>query len=163
MIYSPHKITEINKELFLQIVSAIYYKYYLRWVNEFESDKEKIRYTREVGELINNLEAKLKKKKIVEINGYNWISYDGDSEERLKKFKISRILIIAFSVLLAVAISVFFVGGIFWILKEYLNVKPSVAKSIFSLAIILVLVCWVILTNRVKIFEKVVDKLIDLF
>ncbi len=88
MIYTPVVVKQIKKETFLQIVNAIYFKYFLRWYDEFLDEDSKIKYTRSLHALAEKIESELGTKKTIEINGMSHLfSTNNNYKTKLKSHK----------------------------------------------------------------------------
>jgi hypothetical protein len=157
MVYSQVKVKEIKKDAFLLIVKAIYYKYYLRWIGEFDSENEKIQYTREVTQLMVDIESKLKNKVMVEINGYPGSEINTNSQKKLKRNGTIRL----FAIFFALVLTIIFYGVSFWYLKTHYDMDGGTVNSILLAACVTVIGGLYIYENRSHKISKTIEKFMD--
>jgi hypothetical protein len=74
LVYENSPIKEIKRETFLQIVDTIYYKHYLRWYRDIDSqyttDIEE--YKKELDKTFLKISKSIGQKKTIQINGYRF-------------------------------------------------------------------------------------------
>ncbi len=161
MIYSLNEVKQIKKETFLQIVNAIYFKYYQRWHNIFVDEIEKNNYENELHELISNIKKNLETKKFIEINGLSGlfpINLTPEIVSRGKKLTklVSGVVVFSCSFLL--------VATIFALLKNNFGWDTTTATAILlgSIGLTLFLMAW-FFENKTNLFSKTLEKLVDRF
>jgi hypothetical protein len=159
MIYSRNEVSQIKKETFFQIVNAIYYKYYHRWHIEFVDENEKIRYSRDLHDLILKMEKELSNKKVIEINGLSSLfPVKIESGNKLERKKIVKL--ITGIVLFAIAFTL--IGCAYLLIKSRLGIDSETVSSVFYVSLFVTLFLLALLfENRSNLFSRMIEKLLE--
>lgn len=159
MVYTPVVVKQIKKETFLQIVNAIYFKYFLRWYDEFLDEDSKIKYSRSLHALAAKIESGLGTKKTIEINGMSHLfSTNNNYKTKLKSHKLIKIL----TALVLLIFSFIIVGGLYLFIHKKYGVDASTLSSIFYIAFFIVLFALsIIFEGKANLFSRIIEKLVD--
>lgn len=158
MLYSSGEFDQIKKETYELIVNTIYYKHYLRWYDEFLSDKNKADYINGLNKLYELIFLEIKDKKYIELNGHHYLP----SEPVLKvKKNVNKV---AVTILVIGVFTLLFTGliALHLFLKNKFKIEINVQIFILIGSVLgCILFLSYVLKRQENIFSKLLDKVLD--
>ncbi|UAY53232.1 hypothetical protein [Ferruginibacter albus] len=161
MLYTLNEIKTIKKETFFLFLDTIYFNHYKRWYDAFLDEKERAKYGSSLIKLKEKSEENLKKKDIIQINGYTNIYTSTASTSGQKSYeKFAKMLAV---VILFIILLVSF-GIIHTIVKNKYGIDVNaqlyiVLVSTFSLLFILLFIRESKTKSITSIIESVINKM----
>jgi hypothetical protein len=128
LIYSATHLETIHTETFTEIVSTLYYKYYLAWQDNAPASRQE-RYKRYIDGLYSKLEANLRGKKTISVNGHQHVLATPTESQTVSHRGIVTFSIMALVVIVLLAAAL--LG-----LKAYFGLSDSSFITMYGLAII---------------------------
>jgi hypothetical protein len=163
MIMTQSNSKSIKTETYLFLLQTIYFRHYARWYKPFLDEIEFSDYNKELDILYQNSAQTLKRKKIIEINGYPGISNSGSSNNpgKFNKNTIKNISFLLLFILFAIGF-----GAIHLLLKNKLGIDSTAQTYIIIVSAIGVLFVLSLVkeskdSSLSVVIEKILKKLID--
>src|ERR1041385_130836 len=128
LIYSATHLETIHTETFTEIVSTLYYKYYLAWQDNAPASRQE-RYKRYIDGLYSKLEANLRGEKTISVNGHQHVLATPTESQTVSHRGIVTFSIMALVVIVLLAAAL--LG-----LKAYFGLSDSSFITMYGLAII---------------------------
>jgi len=161
MLYTSNDLKTLKKDTYLLLLNTIYYKHYKRWYDIFLSESEQIEYTKNLLELISKTEYELRKKDIIEINGYPNSYSSGSNINKFPKYTYLAKIVAVFALFVFFSVS-------FAIIHEIVKTKYGIdttAQSYIVIASIIgvLFVISLFAERKTSSITNIIEKIINKF
>lgn len=161
MLYDPNEIESIKVETYISFVNTIYFNHYKRWYDRFFNEKEQMEYSNGLNKILQQTLSSIKKKKLIEINGYENIYFANTGSGLIKKY--SRIAKIS-AILFLFSIFVILFGTLHIVVKSKFDIDTTAQSYIIIASIIAVFfIMSLIYEGKTQSLTSLMEKIINKF
>jgi hypothetical protein len=159
MIYTSTETSKIKKNTFMQIIRAIYFKYYQRWYDVFLDADSKIKYNEILNESYSKMENGLKDKNYIEINGFNDF-FNSGTDTGYNIFPSKKVKLITGIILFL--FWTIFIGFLYIFVNKKFGFDVNTLSTIFYASLLISLFFLsLFFDKKSKILSKIINKLFD--